>query len=87
MSMRALTKISIFLGILIVDLAFFIPVRQLFPEGYEWIIVTTSHATQISLETIRSLFVIGGFVLALICVLVILYFVYSAVRQSARREY
>ncbi|HUW48122.1 MAG TPA: hypothetical protein VMW36_05195 [Patescibacteria group bacterium] len=85
--MRALTKISIFLGILIVDLAFFIPVRQLFPEGYEWIIVTTSHATQISLETIRSLFVIGGFVLALICVLVILYFVYSAVRQSARREY
>jgi hypothetical protein len=87
MPMRTSTKISIFLCILIVDLAFFILARQLLPESYEWIIVTTSHATQISLETIRSLFVIGGFVIALICVPIILYFVYSAIRQSARRKY
>ena len=85
--MRTSAKIPIFLSILIVDLAFFILVRQLFPEGYEWTVVTTSNATQISLETIRSLFVIGGFIIALICVPIILYFVYSAIRESARRKY
>ena len=85
--MRTSAKISIFLCILIVDLALFILVRQLFPEGYEWTIVTTSNVTQISLQTIRSLSVIGGFIIALICVPIILYFVYSAIRESARREY
>jgi hypothetical protein len=78
------TKISIFLAILIVDLVFFIVIRQYFPEGYNWIIATTSYHTGISLETTRSLFIIAGFVVVLICVPVILYFIYNAVKKAVK---
>ena len=84
-----MTKISIFLCILTVDLVFFIIIKQFFLEGYEWIITTTSYYTQISLEVTRSLFVIGGFVIGLICVPVILYFIYNALkpREGGDTEY
>ena len=87
--MRTLTKISIFLCILTVDLVFFIVIRQFFPEGYEWIIATTSYHTQLSLEVARSIFVIGGFVIVLICAPVILYFIYNALktREGGNTEY
>ena len=87
MSMRTLTKISIFLCILTVDLVFFIVIRQFFPEGYEWIVAATSYNTQFSLEVARSIFVIGGFVVVLICVPVILYFVYNALKARAGMEH
>ena len=81
-ALKTASKVSIFLTILIFDLVFFIVIRQFFPESYEWIIATTSYYTQISLEVTRSLFVIGGFVIVLICVPVILYFIYNAVKKS-----
>jgi hypothetical protein len=66
-----------------VDLVFFIVIRQFFPEGYEWIVAATSYNTQVSLEVVRSIFVIGGFVVVLVCVPVILYFVYDALKARA----
>jgi hypothetical protein len=89
MSLRTVTKVSIFLGILMVDLVFFTAIRQFFPEGYEWIIATISYHAQISLEVTRSLFVIGGFVIGLICVPVILHCIYNTLktREGGDTEY
>lgn len=84
--MKTSAKISIFLGILVIDLVFFTLVRQLLPESYEWTIVATSNATQIPLEVARSLFVIGGFIIALICTPIILYLAYCTIKQTGRRE-
>jgi len=83
-ALRVLSKISIFLTILTVDLAFFIVIKQYFPESYDWIIATTSYQTGISLEITRSLFIIAGFVIVLICVPVILYFIYRLVEKVAK---
>jgi hypothetical protein len=85
--MNPLTKISIFLGILTVDLVFFIPIRQFFREAYESVISSTSYYTHIPVETTTSLFVICGYVVALVCVLLVLYFIYSAVKTRAWRGY
>ena len=79
--MRIIAKISILFSILMVDLIFFIVIRQYFPEGYDWIIATTSFHTHISVEATRTLFIIGGFIIALITVPVILYFIYNAVKK------
>jgi hypothetical protein len=72
-----------------VDLVFFIVIKQFFSEGYEWVVAATSYYTQISLEVTRSLFVIGGFIIGLICVAVILYFIYNALktREGGDTEY
>lgn len=70
-----------------VDLIFFIVVRQFFPEGYEWILVAISYNTQVSLEVARSIFVIVGFIVMLICVPLVLYFVYNALKVRARMEH
>lgn len=84
MPLRLVYKFSIFLAIVIADLAFFIIVRQYFPEGYEWVIAGISYNANISVETARTLFMIGGFVIALICVPAMFYFIYNAVIKSQK---
>jgi len=83
-ALKTASKVSVFLTILIVDLVFFIVIRQYFPESYDWIIATTSYQTGISLEVTRSLFIIAGFVIVLICVPVTLYFIYKLVKKAAK---
>jgi len=66
----------------VADLVFFIVVKRSLPEWYEWIINSVSSHMRISLEVTRSLFVIAGFAIVLICVPVIFYFVYGAVKRT-----
>jgi hypothetical protein len=84
MTLRASIKISIFLVPLVGDLLFFTVVRQYFPESYEWMISTISYYTQVPLEVTQSLFIITGFVIALICAPLILSFIYNSVKKTVK---
>jgi len=84
MSLRTVSKISIFLVILMVDVVFFLVIKQYFPEGYDWIVATASYYTGISLEVTKSLFIIAGVAVVLICVPVIFHLIYNSVKKASK---
>jgi hypothetical protein len=58
--------------------------NQFFQESYESIITTMSFYTQASREVVKSLFVIAGFIVMLICVPMLLYLVYIEVKNAEK---
>ena len=81
--MRAIVKLSIFLGVLVADALFFVYVQQL-PDSYSWLTSSISNSLNVSVDATTSVILILGVLVAVACIVFILYFLHSFLRERSK---
>lgn len=65
------------------DVLVFVVIRQALPDGYDWFVSTLSQSVGVSSDVAQAVLVISGFLVVLICILVILYLFYNILKQPS----